>query len=415
MDEDDLGLSIPLKPLLEEFSCPICFTALNDIYMTPCGHNFCKACLLECLNRKHVCPCCNKEVEQKNIIKNHHLDKILSIVYQEKEISTKAYFEKLLHTQSITSDSSPSSNTNNNSNDNSNNSNNNKNNNNNQDHSVISTPSTLSPGLTPIEEVLQKHLKRGLTAYQDYLAALKSKLKANETRIRADYASKMMRYNGVQNEQTEKLRIEYESKLNELQKNFHGSIDSLIQAYDGFLSSHLPEPRFLPVTINIRLETKNITLERVVIQPTDTLEDLRRRVTEKLENIGNPLENNTFSQTNVFVLLEGNSEIHIREENKPIVQYRILQGSDLLLKGELKLKSDRPVECFTASFKEGNVVDYFTCQDCKFNWICRTCAQNCHQGHNIVEYIREHKPTWPCCYCVKNRKCKILNNKNKNR
>merc|ERR1711988_1591699 len=122
-DEDDLGLAIPLKPLYEEFICGtsispsflslsvsllwqrqmrpishrllsehmpthslvvvICFEELKNCHMTPCGHNFCKECIDECLNRKPRCPFCNKSASTKDLVKNHHLEKLLGIIKTE--------------------------------------------------------------------------------------------------------------------------------------------------------------------------------------------------------------------------------------------------------------------------------------------------------------------------------------------
>lgn len=31
----------------------------------------------QCLNRKHQCPCCNKEAVKEKCVKNHHLDKLI--------------------------------------------------------------------------------------------------------------------------------------------------------------------------------------------------------------------------------------------------------------------------------------------------------------------------------------------------
>jgi hypothetical protein len=75
-DELDTNVLISSKLLSEEFSCPICFNPIKDAHMTPCGHDFCKTCILECLNRKHQCPLCNHAAVKENLIKNHHLDKI---------------------------------------------------------------------------------------------------------------------------------------------------------------------------------------------------------------------------------------------------------------------------------------------------------------------------------------------------
>lgn len=40
-----------------------------------------------------------------------------------------------------------------------------------------------------------------------------------------------------------------------------------------------------------------------------------------------------------------------------------------------------------------------------FEGICKSCAEVCHKGHNVVEYLHAHKPTWGCCYCVKKGTC----------
>ena len=45
---------IYIDDLLEEYTCPICFDEIACCRMTPCGHNFCKECIEECLNRKYV-------------------------------------------------------------------------------------------------------------------------------------------------------------------------------------------------------------------------------------------------------------------------------------------------------------------------------------------------------------------------
>lgn len=60
--------------------------------------------------------------------------------------------------------------------------------------------------------------------------------------------------------------------------------------------------------------------------------------------------------------------------------------------------SDAPEKCFSQTFKkdEGMRCDYFTCKDCKLNWICRRCSDCCHSGHKVVEYIMNHPATWVC-------------------
>jgi len=55
--------------LNENLQCLICLEQSTDAVKTPCGHNFCKACLRECWESSHDnrCPCCKenvKDVEQ---------------------------------------------------------------------------------------------------------------------------------------------------------------------------------------------------------------------------------------------------------------------------------------------------------------------------------------------------------------
>lgn len=45
--------------------------------------------------------------------------------------------------------------------------------------------------------------------------------------------------------------------------------------------------------------------------------------------------------------------------------------------------------------------------------VCEACAKECHKGHNVINYMPNHKPSWACCYCPKNRKCTIPNAKTK--
>ena len=49
------------------------------------------------------------------------------------------------------------------------------------------------------------------------------------------------------------------------------------------------------------------------------------------------------------------------------VRLQVDPGSTILIKGEVQLKSDLPKECFTATYKPGDQMDYFSCADCKIN------------------------------------------------
>ena len=57
-------------------------------------------------------------------------------------------------------------------------------------------------------------------------------------------------------------------------------------------------------------------------------------------------------------------DVTLQDTHKPIREYDIPQGTLLELRGVLKLKSDKPKECFSASFEKGKemTMDYFTCK-----------------------------------------------------
>jgi hypothetical protein len=113
--------------------------------MTPCGHNFCKTCITECLDRKHSCPCCNTKTVQNQIIKNKQIDRIITILQDEKEKASKAYFENLIKAKPLGA-----------SNDNVNGAENGHNN----------APNNHQ--LSPIEAIFHRHMKKSLTTFEDY-------------------------------------------------------------------------------------------------------------------------------------------------------------------------------------------------------------------------------------------------------
>ena len=44
--------------LSKAFMCPICLCSFTDPQSTPCGHIFCKECIMNALNNGSFCPLC---------------------------------------------------------------------------------------------------------------------------------------------------------------------------------------------------------------------------------------------------------------------------------------------------------------------------------------------------------------------
>jgi len=383
----------------------VCFEPITDCFITPCGHNFCKGCIFECINRKHSCPCCNHETIKTQLVKNHHLDNLLSIINKEKDEASKAYFAALINSAPKEFSETTGS-------------------------SAAPTP---PKELSPIETLFHKHMKRSLVAYEEYYQELKAKYEKSENTIKEGFVKQMadaqsrledrMRQlrnsgqgrdlKGETDKMVAQLTAECEAKISELQQSFEQSIALLMNSYDSFMKESAPLPSFLPVVVAVVIPSHSIRLDKVALKSTDGVRELKTLLMHRLEELGNPLV--SFSKSAVFVLRGVHDQTVLDDEDRPILQYRPDPGSEIILKGEIKLKSDQPKECITYNFqKSANLTcDYFACKECKFNWICRNCATECHRGHTLVEYIKDHKPTWACCYCVKNKTCRIPNSKRK--
>jgi hypothetical protein len=102
--------------------------------------------------------------------------------------------------------------------------------------------------------------------------------------------------------------------------------------------------------------------------------------------------------------------------NLPFSRFNVTAGSTLTILGDsaLQLNSDKPLECMTLHYDKDpptTTYNYFSCKTCNYNWICETCKDGCHAGHQLLPHLLSHRPTWACCYCMKNNVCKIANKK----
>ena len=65
LEDDDNNLFVEELP--DYLKCPICLCCLNNPYQTPCGHRFCKECILPLLNsRYNLCPIDRTQIDLTN-------------------------------------------------------------------------------------------------------------------------------------------------------------------------------------------------------------------------------------------------------------------------------------------------------------------------------------------------------------
>ena len=47
--------------------CVICIQKIKDKVLTPCNHEFCRECILQCVVKKHNCPLCRQYLNVKSL------------------------------------------------------------------------------------------------------------------------------------------------------------------------------------------------------------------------------------------------------------------------------------------------------------------------------------------------------------
>jgi hypothetical protein len=254
---------------------------------------------------------------------------------------------------------------------------------------------------------------RSLASFEKYYQQLKSKYDLQIGQIRSEFTSKMILHQMNQKslEITHDtailtLKNECEEKIQILENAFKESIALLLESYDDYMKKFAPAPEYLPVLVTVQVPAKNIQFPNILINPTDTIVQVREQIIQKMAKKGDPVVSHDTSEI-ILVNSSNGDQIVINKETVPIVQYRPEPGAVLILKGKIVCKSDTPKECFKNVFVKDTQMrmDYYTCKQCKLRWVCKSCAETCHKDHGISEYILNHIPTWGCCYCVKSGNC----------
>lgn len=81
--EEIQGYDVEFDPPLEsKYECPICLMALREAVQTPCGHRFCKACIVKSIrDAGHKCPVDNEILLEKQLFPDNFAKReILSLI-----------------------------------------------------------------------------------------------------------------------------------------------------------------------------------------------------------------------------------------------------------------------------------------------------------------------------------------------
>eukprot|EP00753_Platysulcus_tardus_P008160 PLAT1570.1.p1 GENE.PLAT1570.1~~PLAT1570.1.p1 ORF type:complete len:411 (+),score=74.10 PLAT1570.1:17-1249(+) len=405
--DEPAGFLIPLRSIWDEFTCPVCLEPITDCYMTACGHNFCHGCIDECLARRHTCPSCNTECTRDQLVKNLSLDNLLQKLSEQRQAASDEYFAKL--TGSAKAD----------------------------DSSGGKEGSEDAGERSPIEAVFQRHMQRSLLGFQSYYEDLKRKHVERTARVKTELAEALedvaasaaaslrrpadgppILRRDDSTDRAASLRRNCEAKLAELQQRFDAAVGVLVDSYDRYMSELAPSPALVPATVTIEVEDRHMRFDAQV-KSTSFTADMIDVVQARFRDLGDPVVE--FGADVQWKLkpaeVSKEDELISLDDDRPIFEQsasgRIDPGVHLLLVGSVKLSSMAPKACFKAEFVKGAgmVMDYYRCNDCGFNWVCKPCADQCHAAHSLVPFRLKHKPSYACCYCVKKKVCTIYSKK----
>jgi len=116
-------------------------------------------------------------------------------------------------------------------------------------------------------------------------------------------------------------------------------------------------------------------------------------------------------------MVGASNRVEVVDQTKSIKEIGItMQNTKVVIEAEVRFESEKEVECMTCSFSKEDPAqtkyNFYSCKTCNINWVCESCKKGCHDDHEVLPHLLDHRPTWACCYCVKKGKCLIKNAKN---
>lgn len=378
-------LFIPYDQIEDHVHCSICLSAIRGAILTPCGHRYCTKCITEWVGRNHSCPCCNSALQESQFYSDVQFDGLVEAVLIERDKAEQNYFDQMF--QKATEDP----------------------------QNVKDSSTTLNE----FEKILKNHLKSTLLSHQRYF-----------DKLREDFQRKIhLLDSGIGLEVLEGNETEPDKDLIKvnLQKNLEDSERLAAEAYDRYLTDHLPALDLLPVAVNVYIVDKKLRIPNVLIKPADKLSVIKPYVETALQErcdqvlsweddsgtrlVFSPLSKQEhYDVTTILEVLPTMPDVfQLSWDSIPFFQCNLRPGSEIVLKDVFKAQSDLPKRCFAIVYKESGPqpVDYFSCENCQVKWICKSCIQCCHTGHRFTLFVSKHTPTWACCYCPKKKLCKI--------
>ncbi|CAH1795929.1 unnamed protein product [Owenia fusiformis] len=376
MASDDLPVNIPVTSLSEYFNCPLCECQMRNTLSTTCVHRFCAKCIKEYVNRLHRCPCCNQALAEKELHKDPLFDELMETFNSQKLKAEKEYFDNLIDKANpgpIKDNAVPSA-------------------------SQGAISQNASDIFSPVELVLQKHLKKSLIDLERCCQSLKQDCDRREHQVDIEMRKLKkdiwMHSGGLTDreldEQLGDVQQTCERQKIEVQLEMSKCVQLIADAYDKYLSEHVPDLAVLPVKVSLSLLSKGITLPDVQLQPFHSVEDIMEIFKSKMIDRGDKIVHlpddarlisfGPFMDKGVFEMEKAAREVvnhgeHNQDililppDSMPLLQYGLKPGSVIALYGKVQCESDLQEQGFATTFQKdaGQKVDSFSCSDYEIN------------------------------------------------
>lgn len=231
-------------------------------------------------------------------------------------------------------------------------------------------------------------MKIFINALKEHIVSFRSHL--NE--IEADFGSSKTELirNGEGSDIQKKLK-DLDIQLKEVKGYFN---DKLKQ----HLTNTIPTPHMLDIVCTIHLPQKNISLNNIYIQPFQKFSSIKDVIINELRKANHlisylndtsgyivilPSEkaelSNNLTGANANLEYYKDLDIYISKaqgfgldcvkinSTNVIASHKIHPYSTLIYVGDFKLKEDIPPECITYDYKPGQMMNYFSCENCNTN------------------------------------------------
>lgn len=381
------GRMVPADALSLAMQCAVCFDVITEAATTRCGHSFCRRCILECLNVKHVCPACNQACEPDDLVHNVVLDAAVDALFAA---ATKAD-EDL--SQSLFA-------------------------------AAAAAPSV--PAASHVHEVFAKHLRRSLVGFNQYFERLQANHRTQLQHLQRAFAFHTDSPEGA---------AEFARARQELIAHHDSAVQLVLDELESHLQAVALPPFLLPTTATIVVNRRQGggSGGGVGGKP-DVRFSMRVEGTTTAAHVVDATKRHFAKQGDDVLAVGEGAVVRLRrkaatsraDEDTITLALDSMQSLFNAVPGNrldggswevwleatgLTTRSDVAL-CFSLEFNKDSPqpVNYFQCDTCKLKWVCARCAVACHAGHEVRVYLENHKPTWACCYCAKKKKttgCKL--------